>query len=220
MLALMASLLAIAVSAAGAQATIVVPPAKAITAESKATVFLPENAYSPISVRCTGSVAKFTTPPGRAKGGGVKVGIDQNMNRTLIGTQSSGPGGVWMDLTEPPTFTGCQVFNESEVVGPATVKTNATNGSWSLSLTQSTESTGWGAIAVPKGGATIEALGATLVISPTQSTAVLAPSFNNSAHTLTVDSQIAFSGGAAIGLVSPAQFEALYTANNSLEVLP
>lgn len=220
LLALMASSAAIAVSASGASATIVVPPAKAIEAKSTSTVFMPENAYSSISVKCTASTAKFTTPPGRAKGGGTKVGIDQNMNRTLIGTHSAGPGGVWMDLTEPPTFTGCQAFNETEPIAGATVKTNATNGSWSLSANGVSEAAGWGAIAVPKAGATIEVLGVTLTISPTQASAVLAPSYDNSAHSLTVDSQIAFSGGGALGLVSPAQFEAVYAANNSLEVLP
>jgi hypothetical protein len=220
LLALLAALFALAVGASGAAATIVTPPSTGITATSTSTAFLPENAYSAIFVRCTSATAKFTVPPGRPKGGTTKVGIDQNVNRPAIGTRSTGNGGVTMDLTEPPTFTGCQTFNGTEVLGSATVKTNSTNGAWSLTGNGITTTAGDGAIGVPKAGATIETLGVVLTISPAEATAVFAPEYKNATKELKVDSQIAFSGGAGVGLVSPAQFEAVFTANNSFEINP
>jgi hypothetical protein len=218
--ALIAALLAMAVSAGAASATLVVPPGEAIEAKSTQTLFLPDNAYNETFVKCTASVAKFTTPPGRIKGGTTKVGIDQNMNRTAIGTKSAGSGGVTTDLSSPPTFTGCQVLHNAEVLGAAVVEANFNNGAWSLTGNGITEAAGSAAIGVPKAGATIKALGATLTISPNEASAVFAPEFKNSTHELKVDSQISFAGGEALGLKSPAQFEATYVANHSLEILP
>jgi hypothetical protein len=220
LIALIAALMAIAVAASGASATIIVPPSKAIELKSTETFFLPENAYSELFVKCTSSVAKFTTPAGRAKGGTTRVGIDQNVNRTSIGTQSTGSGGVWADLTEAPTFTGCNLFKGATLVEKATVNTNSTNGAWSFTGNGVSEAVGSGAVGVPKAGATITVGGATLTISPEESSAVFAPEYNNSTHTLRVDSQLRFNPGAS-GLVSPAQFEANYTDNKSeLTILP
>ena len=213
--AALAAMVAMALAATTASATIVVPPSTAITATSASTIFIPENAYSTLFVKCTSSTAKFTTPAGRVKGGTTRVGEDANINRTSIGTQSTGPGGVTMDLSSIE-FAKCGLFNGSTEVAPATV--NTTTG-WSLSGEQGpSEATGWAAIGVPKAGAEIFITGVgTVVVSPSEASAVIAPEYKNSTHVLHVDSQIALSGA---GLVSPAQFEANYTANNSLEILP
>lgn len=219
LLAFLAALFAFALGASSASATIVVPPNKAIELKSTETLFLPENAYGEVWLKCTSSVARFTTPPGRAKGGTARVGIDQNVNRTAIGTRSTGAGGVWADLTEPPTFSGCHLFKGSTEGEEAKVKANNTNGNWSVTGNGVSEAAGSAAIGVPKAGATIEVAGTTLTISPEEASAVFAPEYRNATHTLRVDSQIRFNPGLS-GLVSPAQFEATYTANNELEILP
>lgn len=217
LLALISALAVMALAASGAAATIVVPPATAIEATSSQTLFLPENAYSEVFVRCTSSVARFKTPPGRKKGEVVRNGIDQNVNRTKVGTRSTGPGGVTADLTEPPSFSGCGVFEGATELLPATVKTNATNGSWSITANGGNETEGSAAIGVPKEGALIETALGNIKISPKESSVVFAPRYVNATRTLTVDSQLAFEGA---GFVSPAQFEATYKADEGLEVLP
>jgi hypothetical protein len=220
LLALTAALFAFALGATGASATIVVPPNKAVELKSTETFFLPGNAYGELFVKCTSSVAKFTTPPGRVKGGTVRVGNDQNINRSGVGTRSTGPGGVWADLTEPPSFGGCDLFKGATLVEGATVATSKEFGAWSLTGMGVTEAAGTAAIGVPKKGATITlASGTSLTISPEEASAVFAPEYKNSTHTLTVDSQIRFTPSTEL-ITSPAQFEARYIANEELEILP
>lgn len=214
---LVAALAGMAIAASGAGATQVVPPSTAIEAESSQTLFLPENAYSDVFVKCTSSVARFETPAGRPKGGTTKVGIDQNINSESIGTHSEGSGGVTVDLTEPPSFGGCGVFEGPTELVKATVKTNSTNGNWSITANSGTTEEGSAAIGLPKEGALIETALGNIKISPRESSAVFAPSYVNATHALRVDSQLAFEGA---GFVSPAQFEADYTADEELEILP
>jgi hypothetical protein len=197
----------------------VVPPNEPIELKSTETLFMPENAYSELFLKCTSSTARFTTPPGRAKGGTTKVGIDQNMNQAGVGTRSGGSGGVWADLSEPPSFSGCHLFKGGTQLEEATVKTNAANGAWSVTANGPPEATPSAAIGVPKAGATITVGTTTLTISPEESSAIFAPEYDNANRTLRVDSQIRFSPSVS-PLISPAQFEAEYEANNNLEILP
>jgi hypothetical protein len=207
-------LLAALVLAPAASATKVTPANEEYKATSTTAKFLPTNAYSKLYTWCKASSATFTTPTEVA-------GQNNNQNRGPaeaggpVGEFSTGGGGVIMSMTKPE-FTKCGLYEEpGEVLvsEEVTVETNVNNGNWTTSVDAPNATTNVAAIAVPKAAAVINiaAFGLALTVSPKEASAIMAD-VNNEAQTLRVDSQLRFEPEvAAIGLLSPAQFEGTYS---------
>src|ERR1700761_8317083 len=136
-LALLTAFGAMALIAPLASATRITPAGTAIKATLAANsegrvaaLFLPTNAFATASIQCLKSETSATTPTQAA-------GSENNTNRTGTGTFSTGPGGVFLDLSNP-TFTECGVYVRSgsswvKAKGAET-KTNSTSGKWTLSV--------------------------------------------------------------------------------------
>lgn len=231
-LVVVAALGAMALSAPLASATRVTPAATAIKATLAANsegrvaaLFIPTNAFATTSIQCLSSETTATTPSQAA-------GSENNTNRTGTGTFSTGPGGVFMDLSTP-TFKECGVYVRS---GSAWVKakgaeavTNATNGKWTLSVDALTSSALAASIGVPSNGAKVlipteAAPECTITVSNERSSAVMGRWTNGTnstaaPSTLKVDSQLSFAqaGAGCPASSSPAQFEATYAVRTNPE---
>jgi hypothetical protein len=229
---LIAALLALGMLAFGAtsaSATAVTPPEAEITATLAAgttSKFLPANAYAETSVQCESSEAEFTTPNGEFEPGEGKFRYNTNRGAIeAVGAFSESAGSVIMDLTEPPTFNECFIYEWSGTAwvkneeAPASVSTNNDNGDWTFAALQLTEWQGQASIGVPTAGAEIEipALACTEVVSPTQASSVAAPAYVNETQKLFVDGQI---DGSGCPLPTPAQFEAIYDLTETFRILP
>ncbi|HEY2053730.1 MAG TPA: hypothetical protein VGH14_07325 [Solirubrobacterales bacterium] len=231
-LVLVVALGAMALAAPLASATRVTPAGTAIKATLAANsegrvaaLFIPTNAFATTSVQCLKSETTATTPSQAA-------GSENNTNRTGTGTFSTGPGGVFTDLSTP-TFTECGVYIRSGSawvkVKEAETKTNSTNGKWTLSVDALTPSALSAAIGVPSGGASIfiptEATKeCTITVSNERSSAVMGRWTNGTnstavPSTLKVDSQLSFAqaGAGCVASSSPAQFEATYAVRTNPE---
>jgi hypothetical protein len=229
---LLAVLGAMALMAPLASATRVTPAGTAIKATLAANsegrvaaLFIPTNAFATTSIQCLKSETTATTPTQAA-------GTENNTNRTGTGTFSTGPGGVFVDLSTP-TFKECGVYAR---VGSSWVKvkeaetvTNSTNGKWTLSGDALTATALAGAIGVPSNGAGIfipsaAAPECTITVSNERASAVMGRWTNGTnsttaPSTLKVDSQLSFgqAGGACPASSSPAQFEATYAVRTNPE---
>lgn len=229
LIAVLTALAALAVGATSAWATKVTPANTAVTATSTNSKFIPANAYSEAFLTCKTSTAKTTTP---AESGPPPL---NNMNRGpeptygeggAVGTFSTGPGSVLMNLTEAPQFKECGAFiGETQIAGV----TVATSGGWSLAAyavnQPQPEEVSIAAISVPKEGAILTVAGAincVLRVAPDGTNVVTADYINGAAQQLQVDGQIFFKedagGTCGLGGASPAQFEGDYALNPAVEV--
>ncbi len=224
-LVLAAVLGAMALMAPLASATRVTPAGTAIkatlaaNAEGRvAALFIPTNAFATTSIQCLSSETTATTPTQAA-------GSENNTNRTGTGAFSTGPGGVFVDLSTP-TFKECGVYVRSgstwvKVKGAETV-TNVTHGSWTLSVDALTSTALSASIGVPSNAVrlfipTEAAPECTITISSERASAVMGRWTNGTnstgaPSTLKVDSQLSFAqaGAGCPASASPAQFEATY----------
>lgn len=231
-LALVLVLGVMALTAPMASATRVTPAGTAIratlaaNAEGRvAALFIPTNAFATTSIQCLKSETTATTPTQAA-------GSENNTNRTGTGTFSTGPGGVFTDLSTP-TFTECGVYarvgSEWVKVKSAESKTNSTNGRWTLSVDALTSTALAASIGVPSNGARIfipseAAPECTITVSNERASAVMGRWTNGTnsttgPSTLKVDSQLSFAqaGAGCPASSSPAQFEATYAVRTNSE---
>jgi hypothetical protein len=219
LIAALAATVAMALTAASALATTISPASTKIQASSTETRFLPNNAFNKLAVVCKKtSGGKLTTPEEGA--------LKKNQNKTAVGTFSKGPGSVNMVFTEQPKFEECEVRNleTGKPEREATVTTANEPSKWEFSgveLESAKEENDkrLGAIGLPMAEAKISILGAgacEITVSPEESSVVTGEWTNGTnsttnPSTLKVDEQLAFSGCSALGLLSPAQFEATYS---------
>ncbi|MBS1886818.1 MAG: hypothetical protein JSU06_06485 [Actinobacteria bacterium] len=220
LLALVAALGALAVSAASASATVVTPAATAVTITQKGQSpgFVTENAFATTSVQCKKASATFTTPSATNPPA-------NNKNQVGVGTQSTANGSVTWDSGKP-AFEECAVYSFAggkwtETAQKAVVATNETSGKWTVSATNGYAGSGAFFITIPPKGATIEltGTGCTITVSEGRPTAV-GGIYLNLTKELQVDGQVPFTSTSPIGCggVSPAQFEAQFTANSGFEI--
>lgn len=218
---------------------------KAETVELKSTdepKLLPANAFAATFTKCEKAHGFIEAPAEE------EANFFGNINRTGVGTHSTGPGGVVMPLVnaaneipkefQPIVFETCGVFEFVEVepgkfkeekLVPAEVTTTNTHGNWKATADSIAFGTEAGqfvsavSIAVPPSGATIKvpALACEVVVSEGEASPVSARYSNppvGGLGTLTVDSQLQFGG--TCGLPSPAQFEGHFSANKHLTIEP
>jgi hypothetical protein len=207
----------LAFAAPTASATIVKPANTKIKASLKEGTYLRfsgNNAYYAIYIVCNKSEFSFTTPTEAAKS-------LFNTNRAKTGAYSLGSGSVSMKIEEFPRFEEC-TFREGNPEEPekpgkelGTI-TWAASAGWSIAATQFISKAGTAALVIPKSGL-IANSGCGLV---TMLQSVPIGVFTNATHTLRLDGQVGFSGLQECGFSPSTQFEAEYTTNNSLEILP
>lgn len=228
LLALIVALVASAIAASGAAATIVEPESEAITVtNSDNTVFLVANAYAEESVQCEESSGVLTTPSNAAP----PTGISADTNRAGVGTYSTGSGSVSIPFSTRPTFTKCNLYvREEEGDDGGWVKTDVpvdvtTSGVWTASATQNTSAVTSGgslAIAIPPTGAVINIASGTCELTvPSAGWAESVNStYTNANATAVVDGQVHFteSPPKCAGGTGLAQFEGTYEADNGFRI--
>jgi hypothetical protein len=239
---------ALAVVPAVASATAVFPPSTAFTGNLSAgptgtlSVFVASNAYNEKGIGCATSTVTGTTPAGPTKAqdeAGTRVGNDNNINRTKIGTHSTGYGSVITDIT--PSFTSCAIYKwesngkwvkvSPEIAATVKVTTKSEKKGWTFAAFRNATSAPYTAVGVPPSGATIEytASGFTCVItvSPNEASSVFDEWENGKNSTEgkeaewskdRVDGQIDFetNGSPICEGESPAQFEATYRVRTTV----
>ncbi|HVS99052.1 MAG TPA: hypothetical protein VHE08_00900 [Solirubrobacterales bacterium] len=225
LLVLIAALIASAIAASGASATIVQPESEAITVTNSGnTVFITANAYAEESVQCEESSGVLTTP---SNAGPPPAGISADTNRVGTGAQSTGSGSVSIPFSTRPTFHECALYVwvngewvKTEI--PAKVETF---GVWTVSATQNGSAVTSGgslAIAIPPEGATIDIGpgGCKLTVPPAGWAESVDSTYTNANATAVVDGQVHFTDnpegcGGPVGL---AQFEGVYEADNGFTI--
>lgn len=228
LIAVLAALGVLSISATSAWATEVKPAGGTAVAKSTNATFIPANAFSEGSVVCSSS-ATITIPEEGAQ--------KKNQNKTGTGTFSTGDGSVILGLA-PPSFTECSLKSGGVTIAPAEV---STQGEWTASaynskaMSEAAGGDGAASIGVPKNGATIAipALKCTIHVAtnPNVVTALVENDIagEGAATGLAVDGQVSFTvegeGCPSIGLEdakqSPAQFEGGYkVSEGKLLVLP
>lgn len=223
LIAVLAALGVLGISAASASATRITPAGTAIRATSTTTNFIPENAFSPSSIRCSESSASATTP---TQSEPFPPGTQNNTNRIGTGTNSASAGSVIMDISPAPTFSKCGDFVGTEEKAPATVATNTTNGTWTIAGDFIAKTAIPIAIGVPSNGATITIGTCVITVSNGRASSVMARWTNGTnsttaPSTMRVDGQIRFSDAAAgcsgFNTANPAQFESTYSVRTNPE---
>lgn len=220
--AVLGALVAYAALAPAAKATEVQPTNQQIKITNKGpTDFIPSNAYENQGIRCFDSQAEFT----------ISDTHDRNINKTGIGTHSTGPGSVITSFdpnsrdpseVKAPVFRDCHVwdFDSDSSVASATVETNTDHGNWTLAAQYIPGSTMDAilSIGVPAGGAVIDAPFCEITVSndgrePGAASSVFAEWHNEERENgeANVDGQIDFtSSGFGCSGDTPAQFEGTY----------
>jgi hypothetical protein len=204
---------------------------------------LPANAFAATFTKCEKAHGFIEAPAEE------EANFFGNMNRTGVGTHSTGPGGVVMPLVneaneippafEPIVFETCGVFEFVEVspgvfkeekLAEAKVTTTNANGNWKASAdsiefgSEAGQFVNAVTIAVPPSSATIEvpALACKVVVSEGEASPVSARYANppEAGKAGTLTVDSQLQFGGTCGLPSPAQFEGHFSANKSLTIEP
>jgi hypothetical protein len=221
-----AAMMVMAFGASSASATEVTPVNTKITASLQPETqsrLISKNAYATTFLSCKKASAQFTTPPG----GGQPAGMNQNVNRTNVGTFSQGAGSVTAQIQPEPKFEECALVlgdpakpeKQGMELAPVTV---ATGSGWTLSVWGLTDESAMAAIGVP-GGSAVIVIGAECVITipPSGEQGVVMGEYSNTTQKLRLDGQLKFAeNGKCGGLLSPAQYEATFNLSNGLTVFP
>jgi hypothetical protein len=150
-----------------------------------------------VSPANTAITAKSTSVKFAGTLSGLSFSVTCTSSTIKFTTPSSGYGPV--NISPDPTFTGCT----DNFGGSATITTNHTNGSWTLTAVPSPTQV---KITIPKGGVTMTTStlpGCTVTAAPSGPATITASYSNSTGKATFTNAAVPFSGTALCGSISP-----------------